>query len=148
MTRLRLLIFSFIYRIILKFFIKTIFSYSIKALEIKSSMAFDLVFANNSILSYFFLSFLIPAVVVEIFNLTVELAIPARIPTKEAKSEIKTNLVFVKAKLIKCSIYFKIGKTLFLFLLNISFLFICFFRVHNIISLPRHEQSLNKHTCS
>ena len=89
-------------------------------------MAFDLVFANNSILSHFFLSFLIPAVIAEILNLTVELAIPTGIPTKEAKSEIKTNLVFVKAKLIKCSIYFKTGKNPFLILTQ-YFIFIYLF---------------------
>ena len=66
---------------------------SIKALEIKASTLFNLHFANNTILSCFFLFsdsyFLIPAVITQIFNPIVELAIPIRIPTTEAKQKWK-----------------------------------------------------------
>ena len=64
----------------------------IKALETKTSIIFNLDFANNGILLCFFLFFsvidlyfLIPAVITQIFNPTVELVIPIGIPTKEAK---------------------------------------------------------------
>ena len=53
---------------------------SIKALEFKTSMPFNLCFANNTILSYFFfffliikVYFLIPAAIAQIFNPIVEL---------------------------------------------------------------------------
>ena len=62
-----------------------------------TSIAFK-VFTGNSILSCFFSFFscflivglfrLIPAVIAQIFNPTVELIIPIGIPTKEAKAEI------------------------------------------------------------
>ena len=42
------------------------------------------------------LYFLIPAVVKQIFNLTVELIIPIGILTKEAKAEMKTHSVIVE----------------------------------------------------
>ena len=65
-------------------------------LEIKTSMLYYLDFVNNTILSWFFLfflitdlCFLIPAVITEVFNPTAELATPAGIPTKEAKAEIE-----------------------------------------------------------
>ena len=50
----------------------------IKALEIKNSMVFNLVFASNSILSCLFLFslillFLIPAVIAQIFIVAVEM---------------------------------------------------------------------------
>ena len=54
-----------------------------KVLEIKSSMLFNLDFVNDDILSCFFffplifdLSFLIPAVITEIFNHIAELLVP------------------------------------------------------------------------
>ena len=66
---------------------------SIKVLEIKSSMLFNLDFANNTILSCFFFFFLIidlyfltPAVIAQIFNPIAGLVIPIEIPTKEAKA--------------------------------------------------------------
>ena len=77
---------------------------SIKALEIKTSMLFYLDFANKYyfiiFLPFFFLFidlyFLILAVITQIFNRIVELAIPIGIPTKEAKAEIETHPVIVE----------------------------------------------------
>ena len=65
----------------------------IKALQVKTSMLFNLDFANNTILSCFFflnywLNFLTPVVIGQIFNSITELVIPIRIPSKEAKAEI------------------------------------------------------------
>ena len=83
---------------------------SIKALVIKTSMLFNLIFTNNTILSCFFfyfliidLHFLIPAVIAQIFNLIAELGIPIRIPNKEAKAEIEIRPITVETKLRKCS---------------------------------------------
>ena len=63
----------------------------------KTSMLLNLDFANNTILSCFFLFFLIvdwyflmPAVITQIFTPIVELVIPIEIPTKEAKVEMET----------------------------------------------------------
>ena len=74
-------------------------------------MLFSLDFANNTILSSFFLFFLIidlyfliAAVVAQIFNPIAEIIIPIGIPTKEAKSEIEIHPVIVEAKIRKCSI--------------------------------------------
>ena len=62
----------------------------IKALEIKTSMLFNLDFANNTILSCFFffsliieLHFWLLAVIANIFNPTAEPVIPIGIPSKE-----------------------------------------------------------------
>ena len=56
-------------------------------------------------LFFFFLNidlhFLIPAVIAQIFNLTAELAIPIRIPTKEGSSETKTHPVTTETKISK-----------------------------------------------
>ena len=83
----------------------------IKALEIKTSMLFNLDFANNTILSCFFfffliidLYFLIPEVIAQIFNQIAELLILLGILTKEQKVEMETHLVIVEAKIRKCSI--------------------------------------------
>ena len=75
-------------------------------------MLFNLDFANNTIftiLSCFFfffliidLYFLIPAVITQIFNPIVELAIPIGIPTKEAKAEMETHPVIVEITIRKC----------------------------------------------
>ena len=61
-------------------------------------MLFNLDFARNTILSWFFLIFLItdfyfliPAFIIHIFNPIVELAIPIGILTKKAKAEIVTH---------------------------------------------------------
>ena len=83
----------------------------IKVLEIKTSILFNLDFANNTILSIFFfffliinLYFLIPAVIAQIFNRIMELITPIGIPTKETKAEMETHLVTVEPKITKCSI--------------------------------------------
>ena len=77
----------------------------IGALQIKTSILFNLDFANNTILSWFFfffliidLYFLIPAVIAQMFNLILELITPTEIPIKEAKAEIETHSVIVEAK--------------------------------------------------
>ena len=74
-------------------------------------MLFNLNFANNTILSCFFLFFLItdlyvviPAVIKQIFNPTAELVIPIGIPAKQAKAEMETNHVTVEIKISKRSI--------------------------------------------
>ena len=67
---------------------------SIKFLETKTSMLFNLDFAYNTIIVILpsclnhWLLFLIPAVVSQIFNPIAELLIPVGIPIKEAKIEI------------------------------------------------------------
>ena len=82
-------------------------NYSIKALEIKNSLLFNLDFPNNTILSCFFfffliidLYFLIPAAIAQIFYPFAELVIPS----KEAKAKIEIHPVIVEAKRRKCSI--------------------------------------------
>ena len=61
-------------------------------------MLFNLDFANNSISLCFFFLFLIidlyvliPIVITQIFNPTVELVIPIGIPTKEARADMETH---------------------------------------------------------
>ena len=77
---------------------------SIKALEIKPSILFNLALPNITILSYFFFYFLIiPAVIAQIFNPIAKLVIPKAIPSKEAKAWIKTQPVTAEAKIRKCS---------------------------------------------
>ena len=73
-------------------------------------MLFNLDFANNTILSCFFLffliidlHFLILAVITQTFNPIVKLAIPIGIPTEEAKVEMETHPVIVE---ITISYYF------------------------------------------
>ena len=82
----------------------------IKALEIKTSMLFNLDFANNTILSCFFfffliidLYFLIPAVIAQIFNPIAELVIPIEIAIKDAKGKNEIYPVILEAKTWKCS---------------------------------------------
>ena len=84
---------------------------SIKALEIKTSMLFNLDFAKNTILSCLLsflliidLYFLIAAVIAQIFNPIAELVIPIGVPIKEVKTGIKIHPVIVEAKIRKCSI--------------------------------------------
>ena len=74
-------------------------------------MLFNLDFGNNTILSCFFLFFLIidlyfliAAVIAPIFNPNAELVIPLGTPTKEAKTEMETHPVIVEGKIRKCSI--------------------------------------------
>ena len=73
-----------------------------KALDIKTSIIFHFGFPNNTILSCFFLFFviidlyfLILAVIAQIFNPISELVIPIGIPMKEAKAETETDPVIV-----------------------------------------------------
>ena len=63
-------------------------------------MLFNLVFADNTILSSFLFFFfvidlylLIPAVIVQIFNPITELVIPIGIQSNETKAEIEIHLV-------------------------------------------------------
>ena len=68
-------------------------------------MLFNLVFANNTLLSCFFLFFLlVPAIIAQIFNPIAELVIPIGIPSDEAKVEIELHPVTTKAKIRKCSV--------------------------------------------
>ena len=73
-------------------------------------MLFNSAFADNTISScsfFFFLNYwliiLTPAVIVQISNLVAELIISVGILTKEAKAEIETHLIAVKAKVKKRS---------------------------------------------
>ena len=82
-----------------------------KALDIKTSIIFHFGFPNNTILSCFFLFFviidlyfLILAVIAQIFNPTAELVISVGTPLKEAKAETETHPVMVEAKIRKFSI--------------------------------------------
>ena len=66
-----------------------------KALEIKTAMLLNLVFANTTILSCLFLVFLcidlyllISAVIAQIFNPIVELVIPTGMMYEEGKAEM------------------------------------------------------------
>ena len=71
-------------------------------------MLFNLDFANDNILSFFYdLYFLIPAVITQICSFVVELVIPLWIPTKEAKAEMETHPLTVEIKISKYSIWFK-----------------------------------------
>ena len=70
----------------------------IKAFETKASTLFNLKFAADNILSCFFffflitdLYFLIPAVIIQIFNPIAELVIPIRILTRETKADMETH---------------------------------------------------------
>ena len=109
----------------------------IKDLEIKTSIRFNLEFANKTILSCFFFFFLIidlylliPAVIAQIFNLIAELVIPIGILIKEAKVEIELHPVVLEAKITKlckpfCAFY---SSTKFaLFLQENNFLFHLYF---------------------
>ena len=77
---------------------------SIKALEIKTSMLLNLVFANNAILLCFFffflmidLYFLLLVAIAQIYNPIAELVIPTGIPSKESKAEIEIHPVTTEA---------------------------------------------------
>ena len=79
---------------------------SVKALEIETSIAFNLAFPSNNILSCFFLlfliidlCFLIPAVITQIFSPTAEFTKPTGMQTNVASAEIETQPVIVEAKI-------------------------------------------------
>ena len=87
---------------------------SIEALEIKTSILFNLNFANNSILLCFYLFFLIfdsyfliPTAIAQVFNSIAELVIPIGTPIKESKAEIGIHLVIAEAKIRKSG--YKLG---------------------------------------
>ena len=84
---------------------------SVNALEIKTFMFFKLVLAKNTVLSCFFLYFLIidlcsliPAVFVQVFNHAAELEISIGMPYKEAKTEMEIHPVTSESKIRKCSV--------------------------------------------
>ena len=73
-------------------------------------MLFNLEFANDTILSCFFLFFLfielsllIPAVIAQFFNPIVEPVIPIGIRSKEAKVEMETHPVIAEITINKLS---------------------------------------------
>ena len=77
-----------------------------KDLEIKISVLYNLVFASNTILSFFFffflnigLYFLIPGVIVQILNFIAEVIVPIGIPSKEAIEEIEIHSVTAETKI-------------------------------------------------
>ena len=79
---------------------------SVKALEIETSIAFNLAFPSNNILSCFFLlfliidlCFLIPAVITQIFSPAAEFTKPTGMQTNVASAEIETQPVIVGAKI-------------------------------------------------
>ena len=91
-------------------------------------MLLNLDFENNTILSCFFfffliidLYFLIPVVIIHIFNPIAELIIPIVIPTKEAKAETETHPLTAETKISKCSYNSKLYKPFLCFLLISSF---------------------------
>ena len=101
---------------------------SVKALEIKTSMLFNLDFANNTILTCFFfffliidLYFLIPAAIAQIFNPIAELITPIGISIKEEKTEIKIHPAIAEGKIRKCSIKLKVEQTFCAFYSSIYF---------------------------
>ena len=70
-------------------------------------MIFNLDFANNTILSCFFLTidlYFLIQLLLHIFNLSAELVIPIGIPTKEVKAEMKTHPVTAETKISKRAI--------------------------------------------
>ena len=84
---------------------------SIKALEIKTFMLFDLDFDSDIIVSYLFLfflfinlCFLIPAVITQVINPVAELVIPIGPPTKKANTKMETNPVIAEIKISECSL--------------------------------------------
>ena len=100
----------YLYIVINTWFTKTnslwLITESIKVLEIKTAMLFNLDFASNTILLCFFvfflifdLYFLIAPVITQIFNPTAELAIPIDITTKEAKAPMETRPVIEEPKI-------------------------------------------------
>ena len=83
----------------------------IKVLEITTSMVFNLIFANNAILSCFFFFFLIidlylliPAAIAQFFNQIAGLIIPMGIPINKEEAEIEMHPVIEETKIRKCSI--------------------------------------------
>ena len=76
----------------------------------KTSIALNLGFPSNTILSCFFLFFLMidfhflnPAVASQFFNPTTELRLPTGISTNETNAQNDTQLVTTEVKISKCS---------------------------------------------
>ena len=115
---LKFLFFSFIpsysFKTISRLFTETNSSWLthewINVLKIKTSVLFNLIFANNTILSCLFFCFNYWLVlskyllIAQGFNPTAELVIPIEISTKEAKADIVTHPVTLEARKSKCSI--------------------------------------------
>ena len=64
-----------------------------QSVKIKTSMVFDIAFAKDTILSYFFFFFLIiclylvfPAIITQIYNPTIELLMPIGISDNDVKA--------------------------------------------------------------
>ena len=83
----------------------------IKALEIKTSILFNLNLAENIILSRFFFFFwiidqyfLIPTAIAQVFSPIAELIVLIVMPIKEAKAKLEIYPVVVEAKIRKCLI--------------------------------------------
>ena len=74
---------------------------SVKALAVKSSMLFELNFANSTILPCFSLLFL------QVFDPIADFVIPTEISSKETKAKI-VHPVAAEAKIKTCSIQFKV----------------------------------------
>ena len=72
-------------------------------------------------LSFIDLYYLIPCVIAQIVTSTAELVIPIKIPTKEAKAEMKANPVIAEIKISKSSILFNTLQIFYFFLLSNSF---------------------------
>ena len=107
-------------------------------------LVFNLVFANDTVLSYFFFFFFITDVYFfnscsycTQFHPTAELTMPVGIPTKEAKAEIETHPVTAKMKIsaqcnskpYKTFLYFLLINSFWLFLQRNNFLFHLYFSV-------------------
>ena len=91
-------------------------------------MLFNLGVANNTILSFLFyrflnywLMFLFPAAIEQIFNPISELVIPTGIPNKEAKAEIEIYPVIAEVKIRKCSYNLELCKPFCTFNSSIHF---------------------------
>ena len=83
----------------------------LRALEIKTFILFNLDFASNTILWYFFfflpiidIYFLNNTVIARIFNTFTKLTIAIGVSSKEGKAEIKIHPVIVEAEIRKCLI--------------------------------------------
>ena len=91
----------------------------IKAFEIRTSILFNISFPNHNILScflffFFIIDFLIPEVIAQIFIPTAELVTSTGTQNNDANGEIEIQLVFVEAKISKCSSFHSLNYVLFL----------------------------------
>ena len=100
----------------------------IKALEIETSILFNINLANNTILSYLYffyliidLYFLILAAIAHIFNRIAKLAVLIGIPSKEAKAEIEIYPVIGKDKIKVVQYDLELYKPFYAFYSSIHF---------------------------